>query len=83
MKRKAAESEDVAEKDSENEVVDSPEVKKARMAYLKSLYSGNKQQSEVVLETEEKKEEESHSEEKAESQKKKSDAFGAMQSNQK
>ena len=49
LKRKAAESEDVAEEDSENEVVDSPEVKKARMKYLKRLYSGNKQQSEVVV----------------------------------
>ena len=75
LKRKAAEPEDVAEEDSENEVVESPEVKKARMKYLKRLYSGNKQQSEVVLETEEKKEEESHSEEKAESQKKKSEGI--------
>ena len=42
------------------------------MEYLKRLYSGNKQQSEV--ETEEKKEE-SHSEDKAESQKKKSEGI--------
>ena len=82
LKRKAADSEKVAEEDSENEVVESPEVKRAKMEYLKSLYGGNKQQSEAVLETEEKKEER-HSEDKAESQKKKSDAFGAMQSNQK
>ena len=73
LKRKAAEPEDVAEEDSENEVVESPEVKKARMKYLKRLYSGNKQQSEVV-ETEEKKEE-GHSEDKAESQKKKSEGI--------
>ena len=50
LKRKATESEDVAEEDSENEVVESPEVKKARMKYSKSLYSGNKQQSEVEME---------------------------------
>ena len=74
LKRKAADSEKVAEEDSENEVVESPEVKRARMEYLKRLYSGNKQQSEAVLETEEKKEER-HSEDKAESQKKKSEGI--------
>ena len=70
LKRKATDSEKVAEEDSENDVVESPEVKRAKMEYLKRLYSGNKQQTEV--ETEEKKEE-SHSEDKAESQKKKSE----------
>ena len=70
LKRKAADSEKVAEEDSENDVVESPEVKRAKMEYLKRLYSGNKQQTEV--ETEEKKEE-SHSKDKAESQKKKSE----------
>ena len=58
LKRKASEPEDVAEEDSENEVAESPDIKRAKMEYLKSLYGGNKQQSEVVVETEEKKEEE-------------------------
>ena len=80
LKRKAAEPEDVAEEeeDSENEVVESPEIKRAKTEYLKRLYSRNKQQSEVVVvETEEKKkEEESHSKDhKAESQKKKSEGI--------
>ena len=46
LKRKAADPEEVAE-DSENDIVESPEIKRARMEYLKRLYSGNKQQSEV------------------------------------
>ena len=77
LKRKVAEPEDVAEEeDSENDVMESPEIKRAKTEYLKSLYAGKKQQSEVVLvvvETEEKKkEEESHSnEDDAEIQKKK------------
>ena len=50
LKRKAAEPEDVAEEeDSENEVVESPEIKRAKTEYLKRLYSGYKQQSEVVV----------------------------------
>ena len=51
LKRKATEPEDVAEEeeDSENEVVESPEIKRAKTEYLKSLYAGNKQQSEVVV----------------------------------
>ena len=79
LKRKAAEPEDVAEEeDSENDVVESPEIKRAKTEYLKRLYSRNKQQSEVVVvETEEKKkEEESHSKDhKAESQKNKSEGI--------
>ena len=80
LKRKVAEPEDVAEEeDSENDVVESPEIKRAKMEFLKSLYAGKKQPSEVlvVVETEEKKkEEESHSKDhKAESQKKKSEGI--------
>ena len=59
----AADSEEV-EEDFENDVVESPEIKRAKMEYLKSLYHGNKQQSEV--ETDEKE----GSEDKAEIQKK-------------
>ena len=76
LKRKVTEPEDVAEEeDSENDVVESPEIKRAKMEFLKNLYAGKKQPSEVlvVVETEEKKkEEESHSnEDDAEIQKKK------------
>ena len=49
LKRKAADSEEV-EENSENDVVESPEVKRAKMEYLKSLYHGNKQQAEEVME---------------------------------
>ena len=50
LKRKVAEPEDVAEEeDSENDVMESPEIKRAKTEYLKSLYAGNKQQSEVVV----------------------------------
>ena len=63
LKRKAADSEEV-EEDSENDVVESPEIKRARMEYLKRLYHGNKQQSEEEMEEKE------ESDDKAEIQKK-------------
>ena len=72
MIRKAADSEKVAAEDSENDVVESPEVKRAKMEYLKRLYSGNKQQSKVETE---KKKEESHRKDKAKSHKKKSEGI--------
>ena len=52
LKCKATDSEEV-EQDSENEVVDLPEIKRAKMEYLKSLYHGNKQQAELEMEVQE------------------------------